>query len=117
MWEGFPGSMTQTEAREKFQKADVLYRDEAYSEAMELLHELDSTFPETRQIMFPLARCMGKLGMFEEAEALCDELHEKFQFEDALIFKASMYETPLMGFSDDDSDFDLDDILNLSSDF
>jgi pentatricopeptide repeat protein len=105
--------MKRSEAKIKFKQADELYRNGQFSEAMELLHSLDSSFPETRQIMFPLARCMGRLGMFEEAEALCDELHEKFHMEEALNFKLAMYDTPLFGVSDDDSDFDLDDILDL----
>ena len=102
--------MKHSEAKTKFKQADEFYKNQQFSEAMELLHELDSSYPETRQIMFPLARCMGKLGLFEEAEALCDELHEKFQLKEALVFKATMYETPLSGFPDDDSDFDLDDM-------
>jgi pentatricopeptide repeat protein len=105
--------MTKSEAKIKFKEADELYRNEQFSEALEILYTLDSSFPETRQIMFPLARCMGKLGMYEEAEALCDEMHEKFKFEDALRFKQAMYQTPLSGFTDDDSDFDMDDILKL----
>ena len=79
--------MKRSEAREKFQLADELYRQERYSEALEVLHELDNQFPERRQIMFPLARCMGKLGMYEEAETLCDEIYEKFGFEDAFEFQ------------------------------
>lgn len=66
--------MTKAEAEKKFNDADRLYREEKYGEALVLLNELDRTFPNDRNIMYPRARCLSKMDRYEEALDLCNQL-------------------------------------------
>lgn len=58
----------------RFKEADTLYREGRYDEALDCLIELDEAFPNTPNVLFPLARCMRRLGRNEEALAICDDL-------------------------------------------
>ena len=66
--------MTKAEAEKKFADADRLYREEKFGEALVLLNELDRTFPNDRNIMYPRARCLSKMDRYEEALDLCNQL-------------------------------------------
>jgi len=66
--------MDKDTARDKFNKADDLYKDGKYEETMTVLKELDSAFPNSRQIMFPMARCLAKLQYLQAAVDLCDTI-------------------------------------------
>jgi len=61
-------------AEMRFKEADTLYREGRYDEAMDRLIELDETFPNTPNILFPLARCLRRVGRNEDALAICDDL-------------------------------------------
>jgi tetratricopeptide (TPR) repeat protein len=61
-------------AESHFKQADSLYRDGRYDEALDRLIELDEAFPNTPNVLFPLARCLRRLGRIEESLAICDDL-------------------------------------------
>ena len=58
----------------RFKEADSLYRDGRYDEALDRLIELDEAFPNTPNILFPLARCLRHAGRIDEALGICDDL-------------------------------------------
>ncbi len=61
-------------AESHFKQADSLYRDGRYAEALDFLIELDEAFPNTPNVLFPLARCLRRVGRVDEALAICDDL-------------------------------------------
>lgn len=65
--------------RETFAEADGLFRQGNYSEALMLLLQLDQRFPDTRNILFPMALCHAKMGKTAEAVRLCHRLVEEFE--------------------------------------
>lgn len=66
------------ESREKFKRADVLFREERFAEALVLLTELDAIHPNTRNILVPMALCLDRLGREEEALPMCERLVRQF---------------------------------------
>ncbi len=66
--------MQSKEARKKFKLADGLFREKKYSAALDLLDELDATFPNAKNVMYPKAMCLAKLGRPHEAHELCQKL-------------------------------------------
>lgn len=62
----------QSEAR--FRAAKTLFAEKRYQEALEILHELDGMFPNTRNIQYPYALCLAKLKRYDEAAAICGQL-------------------------------------------
>ena len=71
--------MERSEAKVKFEHADILYRTEKYEEALSVLTELDAAFPCQKNIMYPHARCLVKLGRDEDALAVLDEIIDNFK--------------------------------------
>lgn len=70
--------MTREEAETLFREAEILYRDRRYSEAHDVLRQLDDAYPETRNVLYPLAKCLRRMGRFQEASNICDTLVRKF---------------------------------------
>jgi len=66
------------ESREKFKRADQLFRDGAFAEALVLLEELDREHPKTRNILVSLAMCLERLGRQDEALPLAERLTRQF---------------------------------------
>lgn len=66
--------MDQKEAKEKYERADALYRQKRYQEALAILDDLDKAFPNTKNIMYPRALCLGQLGRIDEALDVCTRL-------------------------------------------
>ena len=66
--------MRPDEARQKFNLADQLYREKIYPEALKVLNELDEAFPNAKNVMYPKAMCLAKLGRVNEAHTLCQKL-------------------------------------------
>lgn len=79
--------MKKREAREKFTKADRLYREGAHGEALSILNELDAAFPNRKHILFPKARCFAKLYRADEAIEICDRLIDEYRYERARDLK------------------------------
>ncbi|NUM55879.1 MAG: tetratricopeptide repeat protein [Candidatus Hydrogenedentes bacterium] len=61
-------------AEAHFKEADSLYRDGRYAEALDRLIELDEAYPNTPNVLFPLARCLRRVGRVDEALGICDDL-------------------------------------------
>jgi hypothetical protein len=70
-------------AQEHFKRADELYNAKKYSEALAVLDALNESFPKTKNIVFPRARCLFKLGRLKEARILCDWLIAEFNYDKA----------------------------------
>ncbi|MCC6153658.1 MAG: hypothetical protein IT367_07855, partial [Candidatus Hydrogenedentes bacterium] len=66
--------MSKQEAEQKFARANALYRQKRYPEALLLLNELDAEQPFTKNIMYPRALCLAALGQNEEALQVCESL-------------------------------------------
>jgi len=67
------------ESKEKFKRADELFRQGEYLQALHQLSALNQAFPNTKNVMFPAALCLEKLGRYEDALPLCDQLIAQFQ--------------------------------------
>jgi hypothetical protein len=70
--------MRSKEAKAKFVEADRLYKAKQYEAALTVLDELDAQFPETRNIIYPRAMCLARLGKFDKALDLCQQLKVEF---------------------------------------
>lgn len=66
-------------SRAKFKQADTLFREGQYQQALHLLGELNQAYPNTKNVLYPAAMCLEKLGRGDEALPLCEALIEKFQ--------------------------------------
>jgi len=66
--------MRPDEARQKFNLADQLYREKKYPDALKVLDELDADFPNAKNVMYPKAMCLAKLGRVNEAHTICQKL-------------------------------------------
>ena len=62
--------MTNREASEKFALAKELFTKKRFEDTLDILNELEAAFPNTKNIMFPKALCLAKLGRFDEAHEL-----------------------------------------------
>lgn len=70
--------MDNSEAQFLFAEADRLFREEQYLEALQYLSQLDSAFPDTFNILYPMVLCCEKLGRTAEAYERCAHLLEHF---------------------------------------
>lgn len=75
-------------------RAGQLYRQGDAQGALRLLEQLNQAFPDTQNILLPMALCMEKLGRFEQALALCEGLIACFHDDRAMILKARILTTP-----------------------
>jgi hypothetical protein len=71
--------MDARESKEKFKRADDLFRQGEYLQALHQLSALNQAFPNTKNVMYPAALCLEKLGRYEDALPLCDQLIAQFQ--------------------------------------
>jgi len=67
-----------TDAREKFKQADELFRARDFAKALEVLDDLDREFPDTKNVIYPRAMCLARVGRFDEALELCRQLKVEF---------------------------------------
>jgi TM2 domain-containing membrane protein YozV len=70
--------MDAQESKVKFSQADVLFKQGDYKGAMAILTDLDRHFPNTKNIMMPMAMCLDKLDCPGEALQLCDRIIMEF---------------------------------------
>ena len=80
----------QSESKAKFRQSDLLFRQGKSREAMQLLVELDRAYPNTKNILYPMAMCLERLGCSGEAEQVCDRLIEQHQYKKAVELKAAI---------------------------
>jgi len=65
-------------ASDNFKKADALYNNGGYTDALELLDALDVEYPDTKNIIYARARCHAQLGDTATAITLCEICVEKW---------------------------------------
>lgn len=71
-------SMEKGEAEFYFHEADRLFKEGHFLEALQHLAALDSEFPDTFNILFPMALCCEQLGRVDEAYERCARMFEQF---------------------------------------
>lgn len=71
--------MDAREGQKKFRRSDRLYREGRYQEALDLLGELNQAYPNAKNVMYPAAMCLEKLGRPDEALPYCEELIRQYQ--------------------------------------
>lgn len=71
------------EAERLFQQADQFYREQRYTESLEILDRLDRIYPNRHRVLFPRARCLAKLGRFDDALAVCQTLVSEHEYDKA----------------------------------
>lgn len=79
--------MNREDAKEKFREADRLFNGREYTKALEILAELDRTYPNQRAILFPMARCLAGLRRLSEAIDLADRIYRNFEYQPAKELK------------------------------
>ena len=79
---------------QKFKQADALFQSGQYAEARQLLAELNAEFPDTPNILHPLALCLEKLGRPDLAVQICDQLILKHQDKRAQEMKTRIQANP-----------------------
>ena len=104
-------TMDSEESKAKFKKADEFFRTKQYEDALRILEELNTSFPNKRHVMYPMARCLAKLNYLQDAMDLCDEIYDKFQYRRALKMKKYLGRITLPGLNFDDLDIDDDKLL------
>lgn len=67
-------AMDAAQAKAYFKQADELYNAGRYAEALPILAELNRAFPNQKNVIWPSALCLGKLGRHEEAIRACELL-------------------------------------------
>lgn len=80
--------MDAKQAQELFGQADQMYRADQFAGALEILDRLDRTFPNTKRIMHPRARCLHRLKRNEEALELCSHIISWYDYAKTKELKA-----------------------------
>lgn len=84
--------MDKGESKYKFREADSLYRKRRYEEALTLLEQLDQAYPNTRQVLFPLARTLARLERYPESIELLERVLSESDYEPAQKLKEKLEE-------------------------
>ena len=85
------------ESREKFKEADRLFREGRYEAALDILRALDQVHANTKNILYPAALCLEKLGRGHEALPICERLIGRFQDPRAVELKARILDARSAG--------------------
>lgn len=80
-------------ARMKFQEASDLYQKGQYDKSLDLLKELDKSFPDNNRILYAMAETYLNLGNIAMAQRLAVPLKEKFGDERATSLLSRIDET------------------------
>lgn len=108
--------MDAQESTYKFKKADQYFREGHYEAALELLSELNRAHPNAKNVLYPAAMCLEKLGRAEEALPICEQLIRQFQDPRAQELKARVVQSQQMAGGDALADLGLTgagDILDM----
>jgi tetratricopeptide (TPR) repeat protein len=104
------------QAQQKFKQADMLFKQGQFDQALDILSELNQAFPNTKNIMYPAALCMEKLGRIEEAKHLCHSMIRQFDSEKARELLNQLEVAPRIAVQvDTGSESDLDDLFALKT--
>ena len=71
------------EAERLFHEADKLYREQRFADSLDILDRLNVMYPNKHRVMFPRARCLAKLGKFDDALTVCQTLVEEHDYDKA----------------------------------
>lgn len=82
------------EATKWFRESDTFFREGRYHEALYVLEELDKSYPNSKNVLFPKALCMDRLGRAGEAVAICDQLIMQFNDPRAQTLKDQLLTAP-----------------------
>jgi outer membrane lipoprotein-sorting protein len=78
------------EAHAQFQAAGTLYQQGQHAQALQILQNLDQGYPNSKNILFPMALSLAALGRNQEAAALCDRLTHQLQDDRAPLLRARL---------------------------
>lgn len=79
-----------SESEYKFRESDDFYRQRRYQEALAILEELDRAHPDTRRVLYPMARCLSRLERYADAMELTGRLIDEFEYEPARLLHAKL---------------------------
>jgi len=82
------------ESKERFKRADTLFREGEYQQALHILSGLNQAFPNTKNVLYPAAMCLEKLGRGADALPICDQLIEQFNDPRAIALKERISQMP-----------------------
>jgi hypothetical protein len=82
--------MDTQEAQQKFKEADSLFRLGRYDEALKVLHELNQCFPNKKNVLYPMALCLERLGQAADAARICEFLVGQLGDERAAALQARL---------------------------
>ncbi|MEA3365955.1 MAG: tetratricopeptide repeat protein, partial [Candidatus Hydrogenedentes bacterium] len=77
--------MSERAAEHNYRMALMFYRTERYEDAIAILDDLALEFPDSKHVVYTLTKCFFKVGRFQEARELCQELITKHNDERAVI--------------------------------
>lgn len=79
--------MDAAESNRIYQQADQLFKAGRFEDALSLLDQLNRAFPGTREILYPTALCLERLGRNRDGIQLCNQLIAKYQDGNALALR------------------------------
>lgn len=82
--------MDAREAERRFQEADTLFREGRYQDAQTVLYGLNEAYPNTRHIVWAMARCHQALGQTQSALDACEYLIQRWDYNRAHRMKARL---------------------------
>ncbi|HNR35101.1 MAG TPA: tetratricopeptide repeat protein [Candidatus Hydrogenedentes bacterium] len=82
--------MDPNEAVELYRRAERLFMEGRFKDALSIVERLDAAFPKTKPFMFSRAKCLQKLNRIYEAAVLCDVITAQFQDPRAAELKRSL---------------------------
>lgn len=86
--------MDARESKERFKRADTLFRDGEYQQALHILSGLNQVYPNTKNVLYPTALCLEKLGRGADALPICDQLIQQFNDPRAIALKERISQMP-----------------------
>ncbi len=71
--------MDSNDSRRAFKQAEELFASGQYGDALELLTNLDRQYPNTKNLLYPKALCLEKLGRHSDAHDIARRLSTEFE--------------------------------------